>query len=264
MKPIESLFHIHSFGYAAENKALDTLFLEVYPVETLSYVDGELVSFKEKVEDEGEDAEGNKYKVEALTANSIKCLWMPFGSNRRTAPDVRRGERILIWKYGDADCYYWSICGLDDVLRRLETVVYAFSNTKDESVKELTPDNSYWFQISTHLKLITLGTSTSDGEPFAYTIQLNTKEGLFIITDDKGNYIELESARNYIHVENADGSTYTLEGNDIKTFSKSTISHKTETFSIEADTVNVTSKNTNMVATVKHSVNSPMISENGS
>ena len=72
MKPVESLFHIHSFGYAAENKELDSMILEVYPVETIAYTDGEIASFKDKVTSEGEDADGNKYTTEALVGNTTK------------------------------------------------------------------------------------------------------------------------------------------------------------------------------------------------
>lgn len=228
MKPIESLFHIHSFGYAAENKELDSMILEVYPVETIPYVDGEIVSFKDKITSEGEDADGNKYAVESLVSNSMKATWIPFGSNRRSAPDVRRGERLLLWRYGDVDQYYWSTCGLDDVLRRLETVFYAWSNTRDESVKVIDETNSYYFNISTHLKLVTFATTKSDGEPFAYTIQVNTKDGVITVADDIGNYIQLDSADKRITLENADGTTHVLDKLTARTYAKASITHETE------------------------------------
>jgi hypothetical protein len=228
MKPVESLFHIHSFGYAAENKELDSMLLEVYPVETIAYTDGEIASFKDKVTSDGEDADGNKYTTEALVGNTIKAVWIPFGSNRVTAPDVRRGERLLLWRYGDVDHYYWSTCGLDDVLRRLETVFYAWSNTRDESVKLLDETNTYYFHISTHLKLVTFHTAKNDSEPFAYTIQLNTKEGVLTISDDIGNYIQLDSGDKRITLENADGTTHVLDKLLIHSYAKESITHTTD------------------------------------
>ena len=272
MTPIESLFHIHSFGYAAENKDIESFDLEVWPVETLSYIDGELTSFKDILKSEGEDAFGNKYAVEVKSSNTIKATWIPFGSNRRTPPDVRRGERLLIWRYGDVDRYYWSTCGLDDVLRRLETVVYAWSNTRDESVKILDETNTYYFQISTHLKLVTFSTSKSDGEPYVYTIQINTKKGYLIVTDDIGNRIEMDSGEKIIEVENADGTKYVLDKHTITSYAKESSTHVTDgayivkcnTYNMKADdSATSTSPNINMNATEKYSVVSPMISENG-
>lgn len=234
MKPVESLFHIHSFGYAAENKELDSMILEVYPVETIAYTDGEIASFKDKVTSEGEDADGNKYTTEALVGNTIKAVWIPFGSNRVTAPDVRRGERLLLWRYGDVDHYYWSTCGLDDVLRRLETVFYAWSNTRDESVKLLDETNTYYFHISTHLKLVTFQTTKSDGEPFAYTVQIDTKTGVVTIADDIGNYIQLDSADKRITLENADESNINVDKLTIHGFAKESITWNTKHWIVNA------------------------------
>lgn len=206
-----SKFHIHTIGKSAVNKEPYTPLLEVFPIETMSYVDGEITDAQETTEAEGEDAFGQSYTESVKSSNTLRATWFPFGSNRLTPPDIRRGERVLLWRYADTDQYYWTTTGLDDFLRRLETVVYAWSDTTDESVKKLTIDNSYYVEVSTHKQLVTFSTCKSNGEPFAYKFQFNTKKGIVILMDDIGNYIELDSKERSIVMRNADDSILSLD-----------------------------------------------------
>lgn len=206
-----SKFNVYSIGYAAENKLLSSKELQVFPSEILPYVDGEVLFEPIEIEESGEDYFGEKYTVKVKTSLSINCTWLQLGSNRVTPPDVRRGERILMYRYADTDKYYWSTMGLDEHLRRLETVVYAWSNIREGSVEALTPDNSYYVEISTHQKLLTLQTNKSDGEPFAYIVQINTKEGNFTISDDAGNFWQIDSAERRIEFQNKDNSEFIID-----------------------------------------------------
>lgn len=100
--------------------------------------------------------------------------------------------------------------------------MYAWSNTQDEAVKILDETNTYYFQISTHLKLVTFSTSKSDGEPYAYTIQINTKKVMLLLTT-------LVIALRWIlvkiiEVENADGTKYVLDKHTI-TFMLKRVQH---------------------------------------
>ena len=123
-----------SIGHAASNLPLDSNMLEVYPVEEVGYTDGEINDHQETIEMTGIDAQGNEYSDVIKTSNSVLAEWLPWGSNRYTAPNVRRGEKVMLWQYAEVDKYYWTIMGTEDHLRRLETVIYNFSNTRDESV----------------------------------------------------------------------------------------------------------------------------------
>lgn len=237
-----SLFHIYSIGRAAVNKKRSSVTLEILPIEKMSYVDGEIVDNIDETEIEGEDAFGIKYKDKVQTSNTIEASWLPFGSNRRTPPDIRRGERVLIWRYGDADAFYWTTTGLDDYLRRLETVIWCFSNTKDESVKQLTPENSWYFEVSTHDKTITLKTNTSDGEAVSYAMQFDINKGLFVLQDDLGNYIKLDSFNKLIVLKNSDESILALNKTAIEGSSKESISFKTKNYSLQSEVSAVNSK----------------------
>lgn len=238
-----SLFRIYSIGRSAVNKKRSKTELEILPIEKMTLANGEIVDIVEENIVEGEDAFGGKYKKKGRTANTIKAYWLPFGSNRKTPPDVRRGERVLIWRFGDADIFYWTTTGLDDYLRRLETVIYCFSNTKDESVKELTPDNSWYIEVSTHDKKITLKTNRSDGEKVSYALQFDITKGIFVLEDDLGNYIKLDSFERIITLKNADDSILALNKTIIEGQSIDAIKFKTKNYTLDAEDSKVRAKN---------------------
>ena len=197
-----SCFKIVSVGIVAENKVMSKKTVLVNPIEDFSMSDGELRSNPETLEASNTDRNGNVSNSSVAVDSVVEAIWLPFGTNRVTAPDVRRGERVYLWRSGDADEYYWSIAGLDDNLRKLETVIFAFSGTPEESASELNLENCYYFEVSTHNKAITLQTSASNGEPFKYTVQINASEGAVLIEDDANNSFEIDSAGNRITLEN--------------------------------------------------------------
>lgn len=206
-----SVFKLYSIGVASENRKLDGHTLEVCPIETMGYLDGELTADHEEISDEGVDHEGKPYKSSVKSSNSVKAIWLPSGSNRATPPDIRRGERVTLWRFGDNDEYYWTPMGLDDHLRRKETVIIRYSNVTDESTKDLTVDNCYYQEVSTHNGTWTIHTNKSGGEPFAYTCQINAKEGAVSISDDAGNEFEIDSGQRIITLKNSDGCSLVLD-----------------------------------------------------
>lgn len=212
-----SLFRFYSFGYVAAHKPLVTKEIRVRPVEILPYFDGSLKQNLRTIQDQGVDAQGKAYTVEVDADDTIEATWMGFAcSNQETAPDVRIGERVVILQYGDVDKYYWASTGQDHGLRRLETVIHRWSDTTDETVELLTDTNSVTLKVSTHEGHIVLTTVKSNGEPYAYTIDLNFKEGNFTLKDDVGNIIQLDSARTYIGAINQAGTKYEMEKGDIR------------------------------------------------
>lgn len=218
----------YSLGIVAANKALDSDLIEVVPIEEMNFVDGELSDNVTTYNAKGTDSQGQSYEHSLDTTVSVLAKWIPDGvSNRQTPPDVRRGERIQIWQYEDQDKYYWSTLFYEADLRKLETVVYSYSNTRDEAAKS-TPDTTYYMEVSTHRKHITLHTSKSDGEPFVYDIQLNTKEGFLLIKDDIGNYIQLDSKNVRIEMKNADGSWFDMNRKVINMYAPDSINMRAE------------------------------------
>lgn len=217
---------IYSIGYVAENKLLSSTKILVTPIESLPLLDGEIKSNVVDLEASGTDASGQSYMVKVSTDNAVEAEWLSLSGNRVTPPDVRRGERVLVWRYGELDKYRWSELGSDLHLRKLETVIWTFSGTTDEEKAGNDPKNSYYVEISTHNKTITLHTSSENGEPFEYTFQFNTGEGVVTLSDDVGNYVEFDSAETRIRMENAAGTWFELNKRNIGAYAPDSIMAK--------------------------------------
>lgn len=220
-----SLLKPYSIGVVAANKLLTTRDIEVTPIEALNFADGDISDNISKYLASGKDTNGQSYNLEVDTTLTVQATWLPLGSNRRTAPDVRRGEVVLIWQYADQDKYYWTSMLYDGKLRKLETVVWMFSNTTNED-EEATSENTYFVEVSTHTQHVTLHTSKSNGEPFAWTMQINTKDGVFTVTDNAGDYITIDGKNTRIEMKNADGSWVDLDKRNIKITAPDTITMK--------------------------------------
>lgn len=207
----ETKFKIYSYGIVAENKEISSKEIMVTPIEISSMLDGEIKDNPTDLDTSGVDSNKQAYKTNIKTNNCKPATWLPFGSNRVTAPDVRRGEPVLIWNYGGSDKYYWTQLGLRDDLRRLETAVYAFNGNPDIGSKDFDPEDYYFLEVSTHSKQITLRTSNKNGEPFKYTCQFNTNDGVFTLADDTKNFFELNSKEVQMKMELNTGTKLHLD-----------------------------------------------------
>jgi hypothetical protein len=210
-------FKIVSLGIVAENKPMRNAdgswchTIQATPIESQSMLDGELKSNPTAVEVNGVDGSGQSFSSKATVDSTVEATWLPLGQNRITAPDVRRGVRVYLWQAADSDKYYWTNAGLDAGMFKLETVIFAFSATKDEGSSGIDINKCYFIEVSTHSKAITLQTSSENGEPFEYTFQFNTAEGAVTLADDVGNYFELDSQAHKLTLKNQDQSHVILD-----------------------------------------------------
>lgn len=242
-----SKLHIYSLGIVATNKPLSTDEIEVTPIEVSMMLDGELSDARTTMAASAKDSDGAAYSVEVDTATTIKAKWAHFGrGNRMTPPDVRRGDPVIIWRFGDTDQFYWET--RDDMgLRRLETVIWRFSATKEESAK-LSAKNSYMVELSTHKKLLHIHTSQANGEYCGWSIQLNTAEGFLQFEDTKGNTILMNAKENQIELQNADNSFFNMIGKKLFIKTDDLIDIKTKTMNVTATDI-TTKATTNKLTT---------------
>ncbi len=204
--PDLSKLRFYSYATVAANKKLSSDLIEAIPHEQNPLYDGELTDDTEQIETKGTDKDDAGFSATLDTTASLKAKWLSFtDTNRLTPPDVRRGEEIVLWQFGDTDQYWWTTLHQDRKLRRLETVIYGFSNNSKENI-ENAHDSMYWLEISTHKKVVRFHTAKNDGEPFTYDIQIDTKKGNITIEDDDGNYIFLDSKERHIKLRNKDDS----------------------------------------------------------
>jgi len=268
MTDATSVFTLYSVGLVAVNKALGSNEIEVTPLEKLPMTDGEVTDNASTSTVKAADKEGEAYQAESVTTLTVKASWLPLSAtNRVTAPDVRRGEMVRLYQMandGDSGVYYWCTLKEESGLRRLETVRYAYSGTVDESVKVLTRDNSYYLEFSTHNQTVSLHTSKANGEPYAYDVQINAKEGRVLITDDVGNYWMLDSKNTNIRAENIDGTWLELNQKSLNAFAPESINLEAgQAISLKAGaTINTETKtHTEMADTITH--DAPQIVEKG-
>ena len=256
----QSAYVLYSLGVVAENKLLSSDMIFVTPQEDFPFLTGALKETREDITVKSVDSQGTTTESTATASSTIEAKWMQDGSNRRTPPDVRRGEAVKIYRQGDSDIYWWQPLGTGDNLRRLETVIWAVSDIP-EGDKEvpLTPENQYALEVSTHTKTITLTTAKSNGEPFAYTIQVNAADGKVIITDDVDNYIFLDSNESMIELKTAAEARVSLLKDSIELDAPKDISIKAGgSITIEAkNDITTTSQQNAITASTSYGLTSP-------
>jgi hypothetical protein len=231
-----SQLKFYSIGIVAVNKHMSRDTIEVLPTEHFPYHDGEITDSWEEYEGKGKDYNGKEWNHKVDTTTTVLAKWLPLSiSNRITAPDVRRGEHVLLFRFGDVDEFYWTTLFIDKKLRRLETVTYSFSNNREEN-KEDDYDSTYSIEVSTHGKYIHVHTAKNDNEPFAYDIQLNTKDGCLTITDDLDppNKIVMNSKEKQIYLQNNDNSYIDINKKKIKIRAIDKVEIETEHFEVNA------------------------------
>lgn len=242
-----SAFHFYSLGIVAANKSLSSKDIEAVPIEHSSFANGELTDNASPVSTTAKDSKGAHYSAKTNTTASIKATWLPIGgSNRMTAPDVRRGETVMLYRFADTDEYHWTTCKDDMDLRKLETVIYAFSATTNEGAST-GADTSYYLEVSTHNKMIHLHTSIANGEPYAYDIQLNAATGFIQIQDDQGNFINFNTPDHRISIVNQDASLIEVNKTNINLSCTDTITMTCANKVVNANSsITETSPNTTM------------------
>lgn len=217
-KDIKSSLFLFSVGYVTKNKTYDSRLIQALPVESASGTDGEVTH--NPVQDilKGIDANGDAYEVKATSTRDLECEWYPFEDNRVTPPDVRRGELVEIYRLGNSPKYFWRSMNMRNGLRTLEHVVKAYGATPKPGGSGQSLESCYTTVISPLNGYINLQTTKANKEPFAYTVQINTKDGIVVVMDDVGNFFEMNSKETRLRLRNANDSFINIEkqGIDLK------------------------------------------------
>lgn len=191
----------YSLGIITEHKEFGSDIAYMTPIEDFSLEEGKIVEntrdMNVKLPDINSVMRTAKLKGSAI----IPAKWIPYGeSNRDTAPDVRKNETVMIYRFGDTQEYYWTTYLREPELRRLEHVRYAFSN-KPTGIDAYDSDSSYWIEYSTKEKRIKLHTSDNDGEVCRYDVTIKTDVGTVTIEDSLGNFQHLDSPAGLLHAK---------------------------------------------------------------
>lgn len=190
---------LFSLGIVAKDKGTKTDIIDVVPIEHLTDIVGD-INKEIKYSSSAVDHKDIPLIAETMSKNTLKATWLPFGhSNRTSSPDVIMGETVLLFTFSDTNEYYWTTIFREPLIRRLEKVLYSYSNLpKDERVIEFDRDTSYWIEVDTMNKYIKVHTANNDKEVTTYDFIIDTKEGYVKLYDGLGNYIKLDSIKNRI------------------------------------------------------------------
>ncbi len=203
------------YGTAASNIGPMGNTLHVIVHEWHSMYDGPINVSVDVLESKTVDSDGKTHHDKIQSTQTVHATWMPSGSNRLTAPNIRVGERVEILQESDTSTYYWRSVGLDEKQRTLETIIWGISATEDDSADVMDPDNRYWIEFSSHSKKIVLTTSAKNGEKARYCISIDGGEGIFNIMDDKGNFASLDSNIDNWKIATVQGSFVEIDKQDI-------------------------------------------------
>lgn len=251
-----SLFRMVSLGVVAENKLRSSDVIEVTLQEIHPFINGEIRADITTDTVSGVNSMDHSFSVSVNMSNTVTAKWKGDGTNRITPPDVRRGDVVEVWQYGEVNIYYWTIRSNPGVknVRKLETVTNAYSNTRDENDNTPTAENSWFDEVNTHDKLWTLAkTNKKDGEPFAYVVQINAKDGVIVMADDAGNYFQMDSKEQRLELVNSHGSSFdlhkgklTIKCEDLEIDASNSITTKTKTATHTTNTTTYKASNWNV------------------
>lgn len=189
----QSKYRFYSLGIVVEDKKDGNDFIKVTPIEEITMANGLISGVKSNYKVNTPDAKGVKRANNLEGDVTIIAKWAPFSeSNRITSPDVRASETVMIFTFADTGEYFWIDLGREPKLRRLEKVCYAYSN-KPSGLDPFDKDSSYWVEFNTKDKSVKLHTANNDGEPFAYDIAIDSKNGTINLTDNAGVTVTIDS-----------------------------------------------------------------------
>lgn len=192
-------------GRVAEDRKPESRKIKVYVKDLLPFYKGKLAGQEAQFE-----IGGLTHKGSVTATNVLEAEWMGDDSNRRFPPDVKVNEQVEVIVYANQDKVYWRSKGRDDNKRRTERMELSVANTPD-GPQDLNNENTYGITIDTRDgKAITISTSKSAGEQFAYIIKIDAANGKITIADDSDNEIVIESGVPRVYLKNKDGALVEL------------------------------------------------------
>lgn len=208
----KSKLELYSLGIVAKDKPIDSVIVEVYPVEEFPTINGDINKQTMKHEAKTVNSRGKSVNTQVEGNVVLKATWIINGnSNRASPPDVYQGETIQLYRYADEEELYWSQLFREPKIRRRERALYTFGATQKKG-ELLSKENSYWFEVDAIKKNVQFHTTKVDGEITEYDIKLDLQLGTLTIKDTNGNTINLNSKKNEIEFSTAQKDRIFLGG----------------------------------------------------
>ena len=160
---------------------------------------------------------GQNNVTQVTRTNVITARFDDSKSNQPYRPALKKGNRVIAWRYSDSDDWYWYA---DDRDRSAKTTdrqriqVPAKPKLNDEPLND---DNTYFIETNSEEGHITIKTSSANGEKYRYTITITTKgdgsQGISV--GDGENTFSINSDRQTVSMTNSAKSSISLIGQNI-------------------------------------------------
>lgn len=218
-----NLLNFIGVGTVVENKPENSYFIKVTVKKEFPQADGAALAnaFRESVSNP--NSAGGFQTSNVLRSNFYMPKWMPFTPNRLTAPDVRVGSQVAIYKFADDDQLYWTTWGIGNESFRLEHILYAWNaNPNVDKNAPFSFDDYYTLVISTRHKEVVFKTTQANGEKVAYRLGFNTENSTWSLTDTEQNAFALNSLQHQWVMRNREGSIFNMARENISMINKGT------------------------------------------
>jgi len=189
-----SKLHPWSIGIVIHDIKIGEEIIDIYPIEKIPDEDVNLwikTKFKETIINtnpkDNETTDSDEVIVLKKSV-SVKAMWLGKSQyNRVTPPTIRKEEYVQIYRYSNADIFFWDTLKNDVRLRKEEVVTHAYSNKPDIDMNE-TLDNMVYNTIDTKNKIIHYHTPDTNGGLTTYDFTLDYGKGYFELLDGKISY----------------------------------------------------------------------------
>jgi len=217
-----SKLHFYSYGIVAEDNIDNKKEIKIFPVEKLYLENGD-TTVKQGDLNKEEDYKPANLKIkekklkhipndiepryelpeEVMPLQKTRYLlvnWLNINNPYRyTAPNVCKGEKVIIYRYSNSDNYFWDTLGHELYLRKEDHVVDVYSNKpvidedKVKNKEDEDIEDTYYIMKSPKKKIIKIHTTDKNNEYTTYDITIKTDDGYVEVKDGKGNSIKLNS-----------------------------------------------------------------------
>ncbi|UPT53907.1 baseplate protein [Vibrio phage phiKT1019] len=218
-----NLLNFIGVGTVLENKPENSYYVKVTTKLEFPQTDGAGIANATQLSVSNPTGENGYQTSKVLRSNFYTAKWLSFNPNRLTAPDVRVGTKVSIYKFNDDDQLYWTTWGIGNETFRLEHVLYAWNANpnKDENAP-FSFEDYYTLVFSTRHQEVVFKTTQANKEPVAYRLGFNTRKGTWALTDTEQNAFALDSLKHSWVMRNREGSIFNINRKDISLINKGT------------------------------------------